>query len=111
MKIEGEGLLLRIFLDENDEFERKPLYQAIVQAARTAGLGGATVLRGMMGYGANSLIHAVRAGVADDMPIVVEIVDKEEKVRKFLPQLDKMVREGLITLEKVHVVAYRPTKV
>lgn len=111
MRIEGEGVLLRIFVDENDEFEGKPLYQAIIQRARTEGCGGATALRGMMGFGANSLIHAVRNGIADDMPIVVEIVEKEDKIKRLLPHLDKMVKEGLITTEKVHVVAYRTSKV
>jgi uncharacterized protein len=112
MRIEGEGQLLRIFVDESDQFEGKPLYAAIVHRARSEGLGGATVLRGMMGFGANSLIHTQnRVGLVEDMPVVIEIVDKEDKVKRFLPVLDKMVREGLITLEKVNIIAYRTSRV
>jgi hypothetical protein len=111
MRIEGEGQMLRVFVDEQDEFEGKPLYQAIVQKARSEGLAGATVLRGMMGYGANSLIHsASTAGIEDDMPVVVEIVDSADKIKKFVPALDKMVKEGLVTLEKVNVIFYRSGK-
>ena len=111
MKMQGEGQMLRVFVDENDEFEGKPLYQEIVRVARSHGLSGATVLRGIMGYGSNSLIHAVRAGIADDMPVVVEIVDQEAKIKGLIPTLDKMVKEGLITLEKVQIIAYRTSKV
>lgn len=112
MKIEGEGQLLRVFIDENDEWEGKPLFQEIVKKARNEGLAGATVLKGVMSYGANSLIHAVnKQGIADDVPVVVEIVDGSEKIKKFIPVLDKMVKEGLITLEKVNVIAYRTSRV
>jgi PII-like signaling protein len=111
MKIPSEGQMLRVFVDEDDEWEGKPLYQEIVRVARNNGLAGATAIRGMMGYGANSLIHAVRNGIVDTLPIVVEIVDKEENIKKFIPVLDKMVKEGLITLEKVQVIAYRSSKV
>lgn len=108
MKIEGEGQLLRIFIGETDRWEGRPLYEALVQQARGEGLAGATVLRGMMGYGAHSLIHSSRPnGIPDEMPVVVEIVDKAEKIRRFLPSLDRMVHEGLITLEKATVIAYR----
>jgi PII-like signaling protein len=112
MKIEGEGQLLRVFLDESDAWEGQPLYAAIVQRARAEGLAGATVLRGLMGFGANSLIHAPsrNTSLPEDMPIVVEIVDKAEKIKKFIPVLDMMVREGLITLEKVTVIAYRSSR-
>ena len=112
MKIEGEGQMLRVFVDETDTWEGKPLYAAIVQRARTEGLGGATVLRGMMGFGANSLIHTAskNSHIPEDMPIVVEIVDKAEKIKKFIPVLDQMVKEGLITLEKVQVIAYRSSR-
>jgi uncharacterized protein len=112
MKIEGEGQLLRVFVDETDLWEGKPLYAAIVHRARAEGLGGATVLRGMMGFGANSLIHtaAKDTHMPEDLPIVVEIVDKPEKIKKFIPVLDHMVREGLITLEKVNVIAYRSSR-
>jgi PII-like signaling protein len=112
MKIEGEGQLLRVFIDENDQWEGKPLFQEIVKKARSEGLAGATVLKGVMSYGANSLIHAVnKQGFADDIPVVVEIVDGTEKIKKFIPILDKMVKEGLITLEKVTVIAYRTSRV
>lgn len=108
MKIEGEGQLLRIFIGETDRWEGRPLYEGLVQAARGEGLAGATVLRGMMGFGAHSLIHSARAvGIPEEMPVVVEIVDKAEKIKKFLPTIDRMVREGLITLEKATVIAYR----
>lgn len=112
MRIEGEGLLLRVFVDELDQFEGKPLYEQIVQKARSAGLGGATVLRGMMGFGANSLIHSQskNSHMPEDMPVVVEIVDKAERVKAFMPSLDRMVKEGLVTIEKVNVIAYRPSR-
>jgi PII-like signaling protein len=112
MKIEGEGQLLRIYIDESDQWEGKPLYAAIVHMARSQGLAGATVLRGMMGFGANSLIHTATnvAHMPEDLPIVVEIVDKPEKIKKFQPAIDQMVKEGLITLEKVTVVAYRSSR-
>ncbi len=113
MKIEGEGQMLRVFIDESDLWEGKPLYAAIIHRARSEGLGGATALRGMMGFGANSLIHSANtanARIPEDMPIVVEIVDKAEKIKAFMPVLDKMVKEGLITLEKVNVIAYRSSR-
>ena len=112
MKIEAECQMLRIFIDETDQWEGKPLYAAIVHRARSEGLGGATVLRGMMGFGANSLIHSASksAHIPEDMPIVIEIVDKPEKIKKFIPVMDHMVREGLITLEKVNVIAYRSNR-
>lgn len=108
MKIEGEGQLLRIFIGEDDRFEGQPLYEAIVQIARKSGIAGATVLRGVMGYGANSLLHRPpQPGVPSELPLCVEIVDKAEKIKAFLPVMDKMVREGLMTLEKVNIVMYR----
>lgn len=111
MKIQGEGQMLRVFVDEDDEWEGKPLYQEIVRIARNNALAGATAIRGMMGYGANSLIHQVRNGMVDTLPVIVEIVDQEEKIKKFIPILDKMVKEGLITLEKVTIIAYRSSRV
>jgi uncharacterized protein len=108
MKIEGEGQLLRIFISDIDVFDGKPLYEAIVQVARSAGLAGATVLRGVLGYGASSLLHRPpQPGLPSELPLVVEIVDRSDKIKAFLPTLDKMVREGLMTLEKVNVVMYR----
>ena len=108
MKIEGEGQLLRIFIGESDRWEGKPLYDAIVRKARESGLAGATVLRGLEGFGAHSRIHTARIlRLSEDLPMVVEIVDKPARIQAFLPVLDKMVGEGLITLEKVHIIAYR----
>lgn len=109
MKFEGEGTLLRIYVAEKDEYHGKPLFQAIVESARNAGLAGATVLRGVLGFGASSLIHAPAKdkNMPEDMPVVVEIADRVDKVKAFLPALDQMVKEGLITMEKVSVIAYR----
>lgn len=107
MKLEGEGILARIFVGEADRWEGVPLYEAIVQRARDQGLAGATVLRGFEGFGAHSLMHSARAAVGQDLPIVIEIVDRKEKVHAFLPELDAMIPEGLVTLEPVQVILYR----
>jgi len=111
MKIEGEGELLRIFVGENDRWEGKPLYEALVRVARERGLAGATVLRGIEGFGAHSRIHTAKIlRLSEDLPVVVEIVDKRERIQSLLPVFDKMVTEGLITLEPVHIIAYRHEK-
>ncbi|MFQ5382546.1 MAG: DUF190 domain-containing protein [Dehalococcoidia bacterium] len=108
MKLEGEGQLLRIFIGESDHWHGKPLYVAIVRKARELGLAGATVLRGLEGFGAHSRIHTARIlRLSEDLPIVIEIVDSAEKIERFLPELDAMVAEGMITLEKVQILAYR----
>jgi len=108
MKLEGEGQLLRIFIGENDRWHGKPLYEAIVSRAREAGLAGATVLRGLMGYGAASRIHTAKVlRLSEDLPIVVEIVDRSEQIAAFLPVLDEMVADGLMTLERAQVITYR----
>jgi hypothetical protein len=108
MKLEGQAQLLRIFIGESDRSAGKPLYEAIVLAAREAGLAGATVLRGLEGFGARSRIHTARIlRLSEDLPIVVEIVDSEERIAAFLPRLDAMVTEGLVTLERVQVLVYR----
>jgi len=108
MKVEGEGQLLRIFIGESDRWEGRPLYEAIVRRAREAGLAGATVLRGMEGFGAHSRVHTARIlRLSTDLPIVVEIADRPERIEAFLPLLDEMVTEGMITLEKVRIIAYR----
>jgi len=108
MKIEGEGQILRIFIGESDRWNGQPLYEAIVRKARAAGVAGATVLRGLEGFGAHSRLHTAKLlCLSSDLPIVVEIVDKAERIAQFLPELDRMVDEGMITLEKVHVLAYR----
>ena len=108
MKIDGEGELLRIFIGESDRWHGQPLSEAIVRRARELGLAGATVLRGLEGFGAHSRIHTSSIlRLSQDLPIVVEIVDQRERIEAFLPILDEMVHEGMITVEKVRVIAYR----
>ncbi len=108
MKIEGTAKLVRIFLGESDRWKGQPLYVAIVEEMRKAGLAGATVFKGVLGFGAHSVVHAARiVDLSSDLPIVVELVDSEEKVAAFLPTLDTMVAEGLVTLEKIDVIAYK----
>ena len=108
MKLEGEGTLLRIFIGELDKWHHQPLYEAIVLRARELGLAGATVLRGPMGFGAKSRLHTAKIlRLSEDLPIIIEIVDKEEKIQAFLPELDPMVGDGMMTTEKVHVITYR----
>ena len=111
MKLEGEGKLVRIFIGENDQWHGKPLYEAIVMRAREAGLAGATVLRGLMGFGAKSRIHTAKVlRLSEDLPIVVEIVDRADRIEAFLPALEEMVADGLVTLERVQVITYRAGK-
>lgn len=108
MKISEEGQLLRIFIGESDRWEGKPLYEALVLKAREMGLAGATMLRGLMGYGSASRIHTAKIlRLSEDLPVIVEIVDSQEKIASFLPVIDEMVQEGLVTLEKVQVLMYR----
>lgn len=108
MRLPSEAELLRIFIGESDKLGGKPLYEAIVEIARERGLAGATVLRGLLGYGANSVLHTAKIlRLSEDLPMVVEIVDTPEKIEKFLPELDGMIGEGLVTVEKVRVIAYR----
>jgi PII-like signaling protein len=111
MQIPAEATLLRIFIGEADRWEHKPLFEAVVLAAREAHLAGATVLRGPMGFGKASRLHTAKIlRLSEDLPIVIEIVDSAEKINAFLPVLDKMIGGGLVTLEKVQVVHYRSTK-
>lgn len=108
MQIPNEASLLRIFIGESDRWEHKPLYEAIVLAARGAKLAGATVLRGPMGYGKSSRLHTTKIlQLSMDLPLVIEIVDTEEKINGFLPRLNDMIGGGLVTLEKVRVIHYR----
>jgi uncharacterized protein len=108
VKIEGEGKLLRIFVGESDTWHGRPLYQAIVARVREEGLAGATVLRGIEGFGAHSRVHTTRIlRLSEDLPVVIEIVDSADKIDALLPALDEMVTEGLVTLERVEVIAYR----
>src|SRR3990172_4389121 len=107
MKIPNDGCLLRIFIGESDKWHGKPLYEAIVLKARELHLAGATVLRGPMGFGAHSRLHTVKIlRLSEDLPVIVEIVDGEEKINTLLPYIDEMVTEGLVTLEKVRVIKY-----
>ena len=108
MKSPSDAFLLRIFIGEGDKSHGKPLYEVIVQEARKRDFAGATVLRGFLGFGANSRIHTSKVlRLSEDLPVVVEIVDSEEKIEAFLPELDELINEGLVTLEKVRVIAYR----
>lgn len=108
MKIEGEGRLLRIFIGENDRWEGRPLYEAIVLLAREKGLAGATALRGMLGFGAHSRLHTTKIlRLSEDLPVIIEIVDKAERIETILPELDQMIGEGMMTLEPVYIAAYR----
>ena len=112
MQIPHEALLLRIFVGESDRWQHKPLYEAIVLAAREAHLAGATVLRGPMGFGKSSHMHTAKIlRLSMDLPLVIEIVDSEENINAFLPVLDKMIGGGLVTLEKVRVVHYRSAEI
>jgi PII-like signaling protein len=108
MKIPTDGCLLRIFIGESDQHHGRPLYEAIVMKARELHLAGATVLRGPMGFGARSRLHTAKIlRLSEDLPIVIEIVDSREKIDTLLPYIDDMVREGLVTLERVQVITYR----
>ena len=107
MQIPHEATLLRLFVGERDRHGHQPLYEAIVTTARENGLAGATVLRGLIGYGCSTVLHTAKLlELSDDLPMVVEIVDSEEKIQAFLPVLDQMMSSGLITLEKVRVLQY-----
>jgi hypothetical protein len=111
MKLPEEGMLLRIFIGETDHYQGKTLYEQIVLKARELNLAGATVLRGLMGFGATSRMHTAKLlRLSEDLPIIIEIVDTEEKLNTLLPFLDDVVEEGLITLEKVRVIKYRHSK-
>ena len=110
MKLPEKGQLLRIFIGEDDTYKGKPLYEAIVFKAREMNLAGATVMRGVMGFGAESRIHTAKVlRLSEDMPMVIEIVDSVENIEKLLPFLDEAVGEGLITRETVDVIRYRHT--
>jgi uncharacterized protein len=107
VKLEGSATRLTIFVGEDDQWHHKPVYNEIVHRAHRQGLAGASVLRGIEGYGATSRIHTTRLlSLAEDLPVVIVIVDTEEKIRAFLPQLDELVREGLVILDPVEVIRY-----
>ena len=108
VKLEGEGKLLRLFIGESDTWHGKPLYQAIVERVREEGLAGATVVRGIEGFGADSRLHTSRIlRLSEDLPVVIEIVDTPEQIDRVVPILDEMVGEGMLTLERVQIVSYR----
>ena len=112
MKSVEEATLLRVYLGQHDRHGSHPLYEAIIKEARNRGVAGATVLRGVAGFGADSHMHAEKLlTLSEDLPLIVEIVDKEEKIEAFLPFLDEVVSEGLVTMERVRTVRYRPEKV
>lgn len=107
MKLPQNGELLRIFIGESDEWEGKPLYEAIVLRARELQIAGATVLRCPMGFGKNSHLRTSKLlELSTDLPIIIEIVDTEQRIRDFMPVVDEMVKEGLVTLERVEVIKY-----
>jgi len=111
MHLPHEAMLLRIFIGESDRWHHKPLYEAIVLKAREMQMAGATVLRGPMGFGKSSRLNTAKIlRLSMDLPLVIEIVDAEEKLNSFLPVLDEMMTRGLVTLEKVRVIDYRGTE-
>jgi len=108
MQIPQDAVLLRIFIGESDRWHHQPLYEALVLKARELHLAGATVLRGPMGFGKSSRVHTTKIlRLSLDLPLVIEIVDSEEKINSFLPVLDEMMKGGLVTLEKARVIHYR----
>ena len=110
-KFEGERALMRIHIGESDKWHGKPLYEAIVELLRKEGFSGATVLRGVGGFGGSSVYHTDKLlRFSQDLPIIVEVVEYPERIEQILPRLDEMVDGGLITLEKVRVIMYRPAK-
>ncbi|HEX5421005.1 MAG TPA: DUF190 domain-containing protein [Gammaproteobacteria bacterium] len=107
MQAPQRATLLRVFVGERDRHGHQPLYEAIVKQARDRGLAGATVMRGLLGYGRSSVLHAAKIlELSEDLPLIIEIVDTEEKIQHFLPELDGMITSGLITLEQVQVLQY-----
>lgn len=110
-RFEGERTLMRIHIGESDRWEHKPLHEAIVELFRREGFSGVTVLRGVAGYGSTSHLHTDKIlRLSQDLPIVIEVVEYTERIEKILPRLDEMVSGGMITLEKVRVILYRPNK-
>jgi uncharacterized protein len=109
VRLEGSGKLLRIFLGESDRWQHHSLADAIMERAREEGLAGATMFRGIEGFGASTHLHTTRIlSLSDDLPVLIEIVDREDRIASFLPVIDEMVTEGLVTLENVQVCLYRP---
>jgi PII-like signaling protein len=110
-KFEGERTLMRIHIGESDTWHRKPLYEAIVEMLRKEGFSGVTVLRGVGGYGGSSVYHTDKLlRLSQDLPIILEVIESQERIDQILPRLDEMVEGGLITLEKVRVILYRAAR-
>jgi len=111
-RFKGERTLMRIFIGESDKYQGKPLYEALIERMRARGLAGATVLRGVAGFGASSKVHSDKIlRLSLDLPLIIEIVDTEEAINSMLPDLDEMIGGGLITLERAKVIMYRPGNV
>src|SRR5579871_2394393 len=109
--IDGSQVLVRVFIGESDKWHHRPLADALVERLRREGFAGATVLHGLAGFGARSVLHTANIlRLSEDLPVVIEIVDSEEQVERLKPILDEMIGEGLVTLEKVHVLRYAPRK-
>ena len=107
-RMEGEQTLMRIFVGENDKWERKPLYEALVELFRREGLAGATVLKGAAGFGASSVTHTDKIlRLSNDLPVIIEVVDSQENIEAVLPKIDGMFTGGMITMEKARVIRYR----
>jgi len=108
MQLPSEADLLRVYVGESDKWQGKPLYEAIVRLARERGMAGATVLRGQMGFGAHSRLHTAKIlRLSEDLPVIIEIVDKPERIEAFTREIDGMIAEGLVTLQRAEVIAYR----
>lgn len=108
MKIPVDGTLLRVFVGQQDKWQGVPLYEAIVHEARRQKLAGATVIKGWLGFGCKSHLHTAKLlESSEDMPMIIEIVDSDEKISAFIPAIDGMVKDGLVTTEKVNVVMYK----
>ncbi|WP_321365610.1 DUF190 domain-containing protein [uncultured Desulfuromusa sp.] len=106
--LDGEQSLMRIFIGESDRYENKPLYKVLLELFRAKGFAGATVLRGVAGFGANSVLHTDRLlCLSQDLPLVIEVIDSEEKIESIIPQLDDILQGGMITLEKARVIYYK----
>ncbi|MEX0692280.1 MAG: DUF190 domain-containing protein [Gemmatimonadales bacterium] len=111
-RFKGERTLMRIFIGENDRYEGKPLYEAVLHRLRERGLAGCTVLRGVAGFGASSTVHTEKVlRLSLDLPLIIEVVETEEAIQAVLPDLDRMIGGGLITLERARVIMYRPATV
>ncbi|MEJ2698829.1 MAG: DUF190 domain-containing protein [Desulfuromonadales bacterium] len=107
-RLEGEQTLMRIIVGENDRWKHQALYEALVELFRVEGFAGATVLKGAMGFGAHSITHTDKLlRLSTELPVVIEVVDKQEKIDAILPRLDEMIQGGMITLERAHVICYR----